>query len=54
MDGAAQRIARFMRVKAIMTERSFNLVVPLAHKATAMRIKDTDCQGQHGPAQFPG
>jgi len=25
-----------------MTERSFNLVVPLAHKATAMRTTDTD------------
>lgn len=34
-------IARFMMVKATMTERSFNLVVPLAHKATDMRIKDT-------------
>jgi RNA-directed DNA polymerase len=28
-------------VKAAMTERSFNLVVPLAHEATAMRITDT-------------
>ena len=25
-----------------MTERSFNLVVPLAHKATAMRVTETD------------
>ena len=30
-----------MEVKAAMTERSFNLVVPLAHEATAMRITDT-------------
>lgn len=30
-----------MRVKAIMTERSINLVVPLAHEATAMRTTDT-------------
>tara|TARA_Y100000296_G_scaffold11353_1_gene13183 strand:+ start:2079 stop:3443 length:1365 start_codon:yes stop_codon:yes gene_type:complete len=29
-----------MEVKAVMTERSFNLVVPLAHKATDMRIAD--------------
>jgi hypothetical protein len=35
------RIARFKVVKAAMTERFFNLVVPLAHKATAMRIADT-------------
>ncbi|WP_458368187.1 RNA-directed DNA polymerase [Paraburkholderia aspalathi] len=27
-----------------MTERTFNLVVPLAHEATAMRITDTDRQ----------
>jgi retron-type reverse transcriptase len=31
-----------MEVKAVMTERSFNLVVPLAHKATAMRVTETD------------
>jgi len=31
-----------VEVKAAMTERSFNLVVPLAHKATAMRITDTN------------
>ena len=31
-----------MEAKAFMTERSFNLVVPLAHKATAMRNEDTD------------
>ncbi|WP_407059215.1 reverse transcriptase domain-containing protein (plasmid) [Ralstonia syzygii subsp. celebesensis] len=30
-----------MEVKAAMTERRFNLVVPLAHKATAMRTTDT-------------
>jgi hypothetical protein len=29
-------------VKAIMTERLINLVSPLAHKATDMRIADTD------------
>jgi hypothetical protein len=33
-----------VEVKAAMTERSFNLVVPLAHKATAMRIADTGRQ----------
>jgi RNA-directed DNA polymerase len=33
-----------MEVKAVMTERTFNLVVPLAHKATAMRVPDTDRQ----------
>ena len=36
-----QPSARFMEVKAAMTERRFNLVVPLAHKATAMRTTDT-------------
>ncbi len=35
------RVARFVVVKATMTERSINLVVPLAHKATAMRNEDT-------------
>ena len=30
-----------MEVKAVMTERIFNLVVPLPHKGTDMRIKDT-------------
>jgi len=30
--------ARFMMVMATMTERTLNLVVPLAHKATAMRL----------------
>ena len=33
--------ARFLMVKATMTERSINLVVPLAHEATAMRTGDT-------------
>ena len=41
MDGAIPHFARFVEVKAAMTERSFNLVVPLAHEATAMRITDT-------------
>jgi RNA-directed DNA polymerase len=31
-----------VEVKAAMTERSINLVVPLAHEATDMRIADTD------------
>ena len=44
MDGATPHLARFMVVKAAMTERLINLVVPLAHKATAMRIKDTTGQ----------
>lgn len=30
-----------------MTERSFNLVVPLAHKATAMRITETASRGAY-------
>ena len=33
-----QLIARIVEAKVPMTERSFNLVVPLAHEATAMRI----------------
>jgi len=41
MGGAVPPVARFMEVKAAMTERSFNLVVPLAHKATAMRTTET-------------
>jgi RNA-directed DNA polymerase len=36
-----RNVACFMMVKATMTERSFNLVVPLSHKDTAMRITDT-------------
>ncbi len=34
-------LARFLMVTATMTERFFNLVVPLAHEATAMRSRDT-------------
>ena len=34
--------ACLMEVMAVMTERTFNLVVPLPHKGTAMRITDTD------------
>lgn len=41
MDGAAPHHARFMAAKAAMTERTINLVVPLAHEANAMRIADT-------------
>jgi len=41
MDGAAPHVARFMEVKAFMTERISNLVVPLPHKGTDMRITDT-------------
>jgi retron-type reverse transcriptase len=36
-----RNVARFVMVKATMTVRTFNLVVPLAHKATAMRIAET-------------
>lgn len=35
-----------MTVKAAMAERSINLVVPLAHEATAMRIRDTAASQQ--------
>jgi RNA-directed DNA polymerase len=41
MDGVNPRLARFMMVKAPMTVRIIHLVVPLAHKATAMRIRET-------------
>jgi len=34
-------LACFLMVKATMTERFFNLVVPLPHKGTAMRPRDT-------------
>lgn len=44
MDGKTPQVARTVEVKAPMAERSFNLVVPLAHKATAMRIEETDCR----------
>jgi RNA-directed DNA polymerase len=36
-----RNLARFMMVKAAMTVRTFNLVVPLANMATAMRTADT-------------
>jgi hypothetical protein len=36
-----RNVARFVMVKATMTVRTFNLVVPLAHEATAMRTADT-------------
>ena len=48
MDGAKPHIARFMEVKAAMTERHFNLVVPLAHEATDMRTTDTDGRSRFG------
>jgi retron-type reverse transcriptase len=41
MDGVTPQFARIVEVKAAMTERSFNLVVPLAQKATAMRNEET-------------
>jgi hypothetical protein len=41
MDGVNPRLARFVMVKAVMTVRFIHLVVPLAHKATDMRIKKT-------------
>jgi len=41
MDGASPHLARSMGVTISMAERSFNLVVPLAHKATDMRTTDT-------------
>jgi hypothetical protein len=37
-----------MEVKAVMTERSFNLVVPLAHEATDMRTMETSRQSADG------
>lgn len=40
----AVQSAGFMEVKATMTERQFNLVAPLPHKGTAMRVTDTDRQ----------
>jgi RNA-directed DNA polymerase len=39
-------VARFMMVKANMTVRNFNLVLPLAQKATAMREIDTTDSNQ--------
>ena len=41
MGGDAQQIARILEVKAIMTERNINLVVPLPQKGTDMRAQDT-------------
>jgi hypothetical protein len=50
MDGAknnrqkcrlSRKLARFAKVKAMTTVRKVDLVVPLAHKATAMRTTDT-------------
>ena len=35
-----------MEVTAAMTERTFNLVVPLAHEATDMRTPETSCSAQ--------
>lgn len=40
------RIAYFVMVTAIMTERHINLVSPLAHKATDMRTTDTTGSGR--------
>ena len=45
MVGVAPHLARFVEVKATMTERSFNLVVPLPHKGTDMRKTDTSSHG---------
>lgn len=47
MGGAAALCARIVGVTATMTERSFNLVVPLAHEATDMRSTET-------PGSAPG
>jgi RNA-directed DNA polymerase len=41
MDGVISQNARFMEVKAVMTERYSNLVVPLPHEGTDMRTKET-------------
>lgn len=43
---AFRKFARFVMVKATMTVRFIHLVVPLAQKATAMRIKDTTASKQ--------
>lgn len=42
MAGANQQHVRFIVVKANMTERYINLVLPLAQKATDMRVIDTN------------
>jgi len=41
-----RRIVRFMKVTAPMTARSFNLVEPLPHEGTDMRITETAGYGQ--------
>jgi hypothetical protein len=41
-----------MTVTALMPAR-WNLVVPLAHEATAMRTTGTAAAGRPGPAQSP-
>lgn len=41
MAGGSPRSARFMEATAAMTERLFNLVVPLPHEGTDMRITET-------------
>lgn len=41
MGGASPQRARFMEVKAAMTERYINLVVPLPHEGTDMSNRDT-------------
>ncbi|MBS1198120.1 MAG: Retron-type reverse transcriptase [Proteobacteria bacterium] len=47
-------LACFLMVTATMTERIFNLVVPLAHKATAMRTRDTSgCSREWSGAVSP-
>lgn len=46
MGGVAPHFARFMEVKAVMTERSFNLVVPLPHEGNDMRIRDASGSGR--------
>jgi hypothetical protein len=38
-----------MTVKALMPVRNVNLVMPLAHKATAMRTTETAANVQAGP-----
>ena len=43
-----QLIARIVEAKVSMTERSFNLVVPLAHEATDMRNEETVRQRAEG------
>jgi retron-type reverse transcriptase len=47
------QFARFMKVKAVMTERLFNLVVPLAHEATDKRTCDTAGSRRDGSGAVP-